>query len=269
MSSRRRQPPESCRAGVSRSAAQPGSLHRLRHQLPGTPARRRPRAGRQRRRFSATVSSSIDAVFLKYETQAPPHGAPISRVTSWPKTRALPRVGDKQRGEKEHRGGLAGAVGAQQTDQGAGSNLKVEGRRAPASSRSRVPAPRVSMAGGAGLTPAAARRRSTGSRTRPAAADDSASASSMIRRRGVSVQTGSVLAASPVRANAWHRQPPKSTAFRGQLRQGSFIQLSPRKALERLRLAPDPVQRVAPHVVELERGDLGGAVAGQRHCRSE
>ena len=50
-------------------------------------------------------------------------------------------------------------------------------------------------------------------------------------RSGERVQTGSVFSASPVRANAWQRQPPKSTVFRGQLRHGSFIQPSPRKAL--------------------------------------
>jgi hypothetical protein len=52
----------------------------------------------------------------------------------------------------------------------------------------------------------------------------------MMRRNGVSVQTGSGLAASPVSAKAWQRQPPKSTAFRGQVRQGSFIHESPRNA---------------------------------------
>ena len=34
---------------------------------------------------------------------------------------------------------------------------------------------------------------------------------------GVNVQTGSAFVASPVRANAWQRHPPKSIAFRGQL----------------------------------------------------
>jgi hypothetical protein len=44
------------------------------------------------------------------------------------------------------------------------------------------------------------------------------------------VQTGSVFSAAPVSANAWQRQPPKSTVLRGQLRQGSRIQSSPRNA---------------------------------------
>ena len=44
------------------------------------------------------------------------------------------------------------------------------------------------------------------------------------------MQTGSVFSAAPVSANAWQRQPPKSTVFRGQLRQGSRIHSSPRKA---------------------------------------
>ena len=45
------------------------------------------------------------------------------------------------------------------------------------------------------------------------------------------MQTGSVFSAAPVRANAWQRHPPKSTAFLGQERHGSRIQASPRKAL--------------------------------------
>ena len=38
--------------------------------------------------------------------------------------------------------------------------------------------------------------------------------------------------ASPVRASAWQRQPPKSFSLRGQDRQGSRIQSVPRKALK-------------------------------------
>ena len=42
------------------------------------------------------------------------------------------------------------------------------------------------------------------------------------------LHAGSVFAASPVKAMAWQRQPPKSISARGQLRHGSFIQLVPR-----------------------------------------
>src|SRR6266699_334938 len=48
---------------------------------------------------------------------------------------------------------------------------------------------------------------------------------------GDSSHTGSVAAASPVSWKAWQRQPPKSIAWRGQLRHGSGIQLLPRKRL--------------------------------------
>src|SRR5438105_13175771 len=51
-------------------------------------------------------------------------------------------------------------------------------------------------------------------------------------RLGVSVQTGSVLAASPVSKAAWQRQPPKSISRWGQLRQGSGIHSVPRKRLK-------------------------------------
>src|SRR5262249_15572543 len=44
-------------------------------------------------------------------------------------------------------------------------------------------------------------------------------------------QTGSAAAASPVKAKAWQRQPPKSTSRRMQLAHGSFIQAVPRNAL--------------------------------------
>src|SRR5829696_3748953 len=46
------------------------------------------------------------------------------------------------------------------------------------------------------------------------------------------MQTGSVLRASPVKVNAWHRQPPKSISLRGQDAQGSRIHSVPRKALK-------------------------------------
>ena len=48
--------------------------------------------------------------------------------------------------------------------------------------------------------------------------------------RGASAQAGSASAASPASRKAWQRQPPKSRARSGQLRHGSRIQLSPRKA---------------------------------------
>src|SRR4051812_19397361 len=47
---------------------------------------------------------------------------------------------------------------------------------------------------------------------------------------GDSVQTGSVLPASPVSPKAWQRQPPKSMVLRGQEMQGSRIQSVPRNA---------------------------------------
>ena len=43
-------------------------------------------------------------------------------------------------------------------------------------------------------------------------------------------QAGSVAAASAASAKAWQRQPPKSRLRSGQLRHGSCIQASPRKA---------------------------------------
>src|SRR5690606_21985096 len=47
-----------------------------------------------------------------------------------------------------------------------------------------------------------------------------------------SSQAGSAFAASPVQANAWHRQPAKSISLRGQERHGSFIHAVPRKAVK-------------------------------------
>ena len=58
-----------------------------------------------------------------------------------------------------------------------------------------------------------------------------ARASSISCRFGDSPHTGSVAAASPVSWYAWHRQPPKSTSFCGQLRHGSGIHSVPRKRL--------------------------------------
>src|SRR4051812_38537237 len=57
----------------------------------------------------------------------------------------------------------------------------------------------------------------------------------MLRTRlflGDNVHTGSALRASPVSANAWHRQPPKSTLLRGQEAHGSRIQSMPRKIVK-------------------------------------
>jgi len=48
------------------------------------------------------------------------------------------------------------------------------------------------------------------------------------------LHTGSASVASPVIKNAWQRQPPKSLWRSSQVRQGAFIQLSPRKALNAL-----------------------------------
>ena len=48
--------------------------------------------------------------------------------------------------------------------------------------------------------------------------------------RGDSAQAGSVAPASPASANAWQRQPPKSTCRSSQVRHGAGIQSSPRNA---------------------------------------
>src|ERR671918_1226196 len=63
-----------------------------------------------------------------------------------------------------------------------------------------------------------------------AAASRSAVATSS-RCKDESEQAGSVALASPVSANAWQRQPPKSIVLRGQLRHGSAIHSVPRNAL--------------------------------------
>src|SRR6267143_6286076 len=64
-----------------------------------------------------------------------------------------------------------------------------------------------------------------------AAAPDSASLK-ICSCSGDSVQAGSVLPASPVSANAWQRQPPKSTSLNSQLLHGSGIQPVPRYRLK-------------------------------------
>ena len=85
-----------------------------------------------------------------------------------------------------------------------------------------------------------------------------------MRRSGVSVQTGSGLVASPVSANAWHRQPPKSIAFRGQVRQGSCIQASPRNAWKAGDSSQIQRSGAIPNAVEAQRRDVCRAVTGQR-----
>src|SRR6516164_4427536 len=54
----------------------------------------------------------------------------------------------------------------------------------------------------------------------------------MVSCSGDSAQAGSVLAASPVSAKAWQRQPPKSISRNSQLLHGSFIQPVPRYLLK-------------------------------------
>ncbi len=45
----------------------------------------------------------------------------------WPKIRAPPRVGEQERAQEQHRGGLAGAVGAEEADHRAPGHLELEG----------------------------------------------------------------------------------------------------------------------------------------------
>ena len=52
------------------------------------------------------------------------------------------------------------------------------------------------------------------------------------RDRARARRPGRCCAASPVIANAWQRQPPKSISRKAQERHGSFIQSVPRKALK-------------------------------------
>ena len=124
MSTRRRQPPESCRAGVSDRLAQPVSLQRIGYQLPGAPARR-PREPGGKVQVLPYGEHSIHAVFLEHQAKAPPHLALIpgdivtedaSRAARW----------RQQRGKEQHRRRLAGAVGAKETNEGARNNLKVQ-----------------------------------------------------------------------------------------------------------------------------------------------
>src|SRR5215213_6155326 len=68
---------------------------------------------------------------------------------------------------------------------------------------------------------------------------------------GDSVQTGSVLPASPVSAKAWQRQPPKSMVLRGQETQGSRIQSVSRNAAnagERSQMARSGYSRTLQNV---------------------
>ena len=76
-----------------------------------------------------------------------------------------------------------------------------------------------------------------------------------------------MLAASPVKAIAWQRQPPKSISSRGQLRQGSFIQLGAAILLEGLAVEPDVGETFVFDVVELETGKHSAAWQGStRPC---
>ena len=62
---------------------------------------------------------------------------------------------------------------------------------------------------------------------------------------------------------AWQRQPPQSISRNAQERQGSCIQSVPRKALNASELSQMSSKRPIPHVVEGERRDGLGGVAGQ------
>ena len=76
-------------------------------------------------RFSRPVSSSSTAA----NWPASPirrRTASGSATTSWPSTLARPPVGLQQRGEDAHERRLAGAVGAEQAEHGAGLDLEVE-----------------------------------------------------------------------------------------------------------------------------------------------
>ena len=227
---------------------QPGALDRVRHGRAREPARRARRAARRRARFSSTVSRP--STLVSWNT-SPSRRRTARRARAPRRGRRpgpLPRVGASSVASSSIAVVLPAPFGPSRPTSAPARHHRGRARRARARRRSRARALRPRSA--AALTPAAARRESRGSDTpssRSALADrrvDDAAG------RAQSVQTGSVFAASPVSANAWQRQPPKSTAFRGQLRQGSFIQRrretpgTPRDSL------PDPVERVVPHVVE-------------------
>ena len=81
---------------------------------------------------------------------------------------------------------------------------------------------------------------------------------------GDSSQAGSVAVASPARAIAWQRQPPKSTSFSAQDRQGSGIQSVPRKAWKAGTLLPDLSAAAGRGPIgEFEARDRGRRMAGQ------
>ncbi len=69
-------------------------------------------------------------------------------------------------------------------------------------------------------------------------------------------------AASPVIMKAWQRQPPKSLWRSSQVRQGAFIQLSPRKALKALLRCQISAMGVSLTLGKREVGQVARVVAG-------
>ena len=70
-------------------------------------------------------------------------------------------------------------------------------------------------------------------------------------------------AASPVKRNAWHRQPPKSISRRSHDRHGSGIHDVPRKRLNASEFFPDRAERPIADVFKAKRRDLAGRRARQ------
>ena len=103
----------------------PGAFHRVDNRPAGIPAAE---AG-QTRRETQVLRDGEQAVYadlLEHEPQPLPHGATLSRGVVAEDASAA-AGGCQQGGEKEHCGGLAGAVGPQEPDQCTRGYLEVEG----------------------------------------------------------------------------------------------------------------------------------------------
>ena len=116
----------------------------------GRPARwpRRPRRAqlasaqsREPRREAQVLldgEEPVDAGLLKHEPQPAADGGRARATTSWPKIARRASGGGEQRGEQQHRGRLARAVGAEQADQRARRRPRGPARRGPGRRRSRA-----------------------------------------------------------------------------------------------------------------------------------
>src|SRR6185437_2977880 len=142
-----------------------------------------------------------------------------------PRQPRRPRGRLQQRAEDLDGGRLAGAVGSQKTEDLA----RPDGEADAAHRLDRVVA-LLEVDDFDGRVHESARRRRRRSGAAGGAASARARAATTRSCRGASAQAGSVAAASPSKAKAWQRQPPKSVVRSSQVRQGAGIQASPRKA---------------------------------------